>query len=719
MAALGKIRSRGVTLIIIIGLGLFAFIAEEAFRSCNGIKGEANQQVGEVLGKKISVQDYQKLVDDVTNAQKALSGTDNLSEDQLNQLRDGVWQQYVTYAMVENDAKKVGLTVTDDEVNNVLKDGTNPLLQRDIPIPQFYNQQTGRFDYSIVQQFLADYDKAIKANPQMADQIQQSRDLWLYCEQQLRHDLLQQKYSLLVQASVLSNKAEAKLAFKDENEEATIQLASFAYSDIKDNSIKITDEDLKAKYEELKPAFKQLFETRDLKYVAYQIKASAADRNALVKEMNDYQKQLSTAADPEQVIGKSQSQIAYLGVPVSKDAFPQDIANKLDSMAVGTSGVFETKSDNTLNIIKLVAKQELPDSVQYRQIQVGANTVDEARAKADSITKALEGGAKFEDIAKKYGQEGKETWFTGQMYEHSTSMNDDSRKLINALLTGEVNKVQNLAFDEGNVIVQVLDKKGMKEKYTAGVIKKIIDFSKDTRSAAYNKFSEFVTKSTTLDALQKNARKYGYTVLDQNDLQTSAHKIGNVGGSGIKDALKWVWKAKEGEISPLYEAGDNDYMLVIYLNKIHPQGYRSLDDPQVKEIVKREVLKDKKAEQIIAKLKGVNSVKAAQAKGGKVSTVDKITFASPAYVQATGSVEPALSGAVARTAKGKFVSAPVKGNAGVYVFQVINKAMRAGAKYNEQQEMQSCAMQSMQILQGFMNDLTQQAGIVDNRYLFF
>ena len=79
MAALGKIRSRGVTLIIIIGLGLFAFIAEEAFRSCNGIKGEANQQVGEVLGKKISVQDYQKLVDDVTNAQKALSGTDNLS----------------------------------------------------------------------------------------------------------------------------------------------------------------------------------------------------------------------------------------------------------------------------------------------------------------------------------------------------------------------------------------------------------------------------------------------------------------------------------------------------------------------------------------------------------------------------------------------------------------------------------------------------------------
>ena len=62
MAALGKIRSKGVTLIVIIGLALFAFIAEEAFRSCNGIKGEARQQVGEVLGEKINVQDFQKVI---------------------------------------------------------------------------------------------------------------------------------------------------------------------------------------------------------------------------------------------------------------------------------------------------------------------------------------------------------------------------------------------------------------------------------------------------------------------------------------------------------------------------------------------------------------------------------------------------------------------------------------------------------------------------------
>ena len=63
------------------------------------------------------------------------------------------------------------------------------------------------------------------------------------------------------------------------------------------------------------------------------------------------------------------------------------------------------------------------------------------------------------------------------------------------------------------------------------------------------------------------------------------------------------------------------------------------------------------------------------------------------FVQATGSVEPALSGAVAGTAAGKFSKAPVKGNAGVYVFQVVKKSMRAGSKYDETLVMQQLLRQ--------------------------
>lgn len=719
MTALGKIRSKGILLIIIIGLGLFAFIAEEAFRSCNGIKGQNSQQIGEVLGEKIYVQDFQKLLDEYQDAMKLTMRTDNLSEDQLNQLKDQVWQQLVSERVMKEDCKKLGLTVTEDELQNVLNDGTNQLLTQ----TPFVNQQTGRFDVSILKQFIDAYRKAEASNnSQQLDQMRPAYNYWLFVEKNLRTQLLAQKYQSLLANCVLSNKVEAKMAFNEENEEAQIQLASIAYNTIKDADIKVTDEELKAKYEELKPAFRQQQETRDIKMVDVQVKASATDRAQLQKDMAGYQKQLAAAADPTQVVSKSGSMIQYIGLPVSGKAFQQypDIASKIDSMAVGTTGVVENTKDNTYNIVRILSRTELPDSVEFRQIQVGGKTLEAARASADSIQKALAAGGDFQAIAKRYGQDSTTTWFTGAMYEQASTMSQDNRTYIEALLNGAVGSTQNIELTQGNVVIQVLNRKAMKSKAVAAVIKKEIRFSDNTYSKAYNRFSQFVTQSqASLADLQKHATKFGYTVQDLNDFATSSHTVGNVGGSGIRDAIKWIFEAKEGQVSQLFEAGkENDHLLVLCMTKIHPQGYRPWDDAQVKEILKREVIRDKKAEMIMAKLKGVNSIAAAQAKGAKVSTVNQITFAAPAFIQATGAAEPALSGAVAATAQGKFCSAPVKGNAGVYVFQVVKKQMRP-AKYNEEQQIQMCRQRAMQYMGNFMQDLVFGAGVVDNRYLFF
>lgn len=719
MTALGKIRSKGILLIIIIGLGLFAFIAEEAFRSCNGIKGQNSQQIGEVLGEKIYVQDFQKLLDEYQDAMKLTMRTDNLSEDQLNQLKDQVWQQLVSERVMKEDCKKLGLTVTEDELQNVLNDGTNQLLTQ----TPFVNQQTGRFDVSILKQFIDAYRKAEASNnSQQLDQMRPAYNYWLFVEKNLRTQLLAQKYQSLLANCVLSNKVEAKMAFNEENEEAQIQLASIAYNTIKDADIKVTDEELKAKYEELKPAFRQQQETRDVKMVDVQVKASATDRGQLQKDMAGYQKQLAEAADPTQVVSKSGSMIQYIGLPVSGKAFQQypDIASKIDSMAVGTTGVVENTKDNTYNIVRILSRTELPDSVEFRQIQVGGKTLEAARASADSIQKALAAGGDFQAIAKRYGQDSTTTWFTGAMYEQASTMSQDNRAYIEALLNGAVGSTQNVELTQGNVVIQVLNRKAMKSKAVAAVIKKEIRFSDNTYSKAYNRFSQFVTQSqASLADLQKHATKFGYTVQDLNDFATSSHTVGNVGGSGTRDAIKWIFEAKEGQVSQLFEAGkENDHLLVLCMTKIHPQGYRPWDDAQVKEILKREVIRDKKAEMIMAKLKGVNSIAAAQAKGAKVSTVNQITFAAPAFIQATGAAEPALSGAVAATAQGKFCSAPVKGNAGVYVFQVVKKQMRP-AKYNEEQQIQMCRQRAMQYMGNFMQDLVFGAGVVDNRYLFF
>lgn len=713
MAALGKIRKRGMILISIIGLGLFAFIAEEGFRSCEASRNDQRQQVGKVLGEKVNVQDFQKLIDEYTEVIKMQQGVDNLNEMQMNQVKDMVWQTYIQTKVVEDEAKKIGLTVTDAELQNILAEGTNPMLMQ----TPFVNRQTGRFDVNSLKKFIADYKTQQTANPQMAAQYQTLYKYWTFIERTLRQQILAQKYQSLLAGCILSNPVEAKLSYKEENEESSIQLATFAYSTIDDSKIKVQDADLKAKYDELKERFKQNVESRDIKYVTVRVEPSPADRAELQQSFKKYTTDLAAASEPANVVRKSTSLVNYLGIPVAKTAYPNDIADKLDSMAVGqTYGPFETKMDNSMNVVKLISKQLLPDSVQYRQIQVIGKTPAEAQKRADSIYTALNAGAAFETIAKKYNQSGEKVWMTTAQYQNAPSLDADTKTYIGTLNNSGVNELKNIKIGQGNLIVQVVDRRAMINKYTAAVIKKSIDFSKDTYSKAYNKFSSFVSANQTPESIQKNAKSSGYTVQDAKDITTSTHTL--VGINATREAMKWLFDAKEGEISPMYECGNNDQLLLVVLDKIHPKGYRSYDDPQVKEFLKAEVLRDKKAEQLMAKAKDVKNIAAAQAKGAKVDAVNQITFAAPVFVMSVGASEPALSGAVAATAKGKFSSRPVKGNAGVYVFEVTGRTMRPG-KFDAKTEEQKTRQKALQYAGNFMNELILKANIEDNRYLFF
>ena len=710
MAALGTIRKRGVTLIVIIGLGLFAFIAEEAFRSCEATSNEQRQQVGKVLGEKISVQDFQTLVDEYHEVIKRTQGRDNLSEEDLNQVKDQVWNSYVNSIIMKKEAEKLGLTVTDAELQNILKEGTNPILMQ----TPFVNQQTGRFDASQLTKFIADYKQAQKSNPQMAEQYKRIYDYWMFIEKTLRQQTLAQKYQNLLSHCLISNPVSAKMAFNDQNEENEVQLATIAYSTINDSKVTISEADIKAKYEEQKEMYRQYIETRDIKYVDFQVTASPADRKALMASMNEAQKSLQEGADPAQTVRKAQSQVTFTGVPVSSKVMPRDIAAKIDSMAVGqTTAPFETAYDNTLNVVKLISSAQLPDSVEYRLIQVGGETVDQARQRADSIYNALNGGADFEAIAKKYGQEGKAQWFTSAMYESAPTIDADTKKYIEALTQSE--GLKNVEVTQGNIILKVTARKAFTTKYVAAIVKHTIDFSKATYSAAYNKFSQFVSESQTADALVNNAKKYGFKVSERADVANSEHNVAGV--RSTRETMKWIFDAKAGEVSPLYECGDNDHLLVVALSGIHKEGYR--DIASVKDMIKSEVIRDKKYEQIAAKLKGVNSVDAAKAKGAQVTTVSQVTFAAPAFIQATGASEPALSGAIAATKAGQFCPRVIKGNGGAYMFKVVKKAQRGGAKFDAKATEAQLRQQALQAASRFMNELYLKAEVKDNRYLFF
>ena len=712
MAALGQIRKKGAFLVIVIGLALFAFVAEEAFRSCETTRNQSRQQVAEINGKKISVQDFQALVDEYSEVIKMSQGVENISDAQLTAVKDQVWQQLLSDELLKAETDKLGLTVTDQELQNVISEGKNQMLMS----TPFVNQQTGRFDYSSLQKFISEYKKMDRnANPQMTEQYDKIYKYWQFIEKTLRSQLLNEKYQGLLAHCFISNPVAAKQNFNNKNEESTIQLAAFPYSAVAEKDAKVTDEDIKKKYDELKEAFKMPVETRDIKYVSYKVTASPKDVQAIKVELDSVAKDLQASADPTDIVRKAKSSVAYLGVPVTEKAFPADIADTLGSLSAGAFiGPFENKADNTSNIIKVFAKESLPDSIEFRAIQVGAETIETCRTKADSIANALRGGADFEAIAKKYQQTGAKNWMTTSQYEQSPSFDKDTKAYINALNKSAINEIVNIEMTSGNVVVQITDRKAFVDKYDVAVVKRTFDFSPDTYSAAYNKFSQMVSASSDLASLEANAKKYGYTLTPQTNIANSNHEVASL--KQTREALKWVFGAEEGQVSPLYECGNNDNLLVCVLTKVHPEGYAAFED--VKEQLKVMAINDKKAEIIMKKIEGVKDINSAKAKGAQVSDLAQVTFNAPAFVASTGAAEPALSGAVAGTAKGKFSSHPVKGNSGVYLFQVKDKKQN-GAKFDAKAEEKECSQKAMQGAGRYMQELMLNAKIKDNRYLFF
>jgi peptidyl-prolyl cis-trans isomerase D len=282
--------------------------------------------------------------------------------------------------------------------------------------------------------------------------------------------------------------------------------------------------------------------------------------------------------------------------------------------------------------------------------------------------------------------------------------------------TMSVGETKNVDFAQGHIIVQVLDRRSMIEKYDLAIIKHTIDFSKDTYSEAYNKFSQYVSENQTLDDLEKNAAKFGYKVEERRDVSTADHNIAGV--RSTREAMKWVFDAKPGQVSPLYECGNSDHLLVVALAKIHPEGYRDMDD--LKDRLSQEVIRDKKYDVLKQKLAGVNSIAEAEKKGAQVVDVNQVNFKAPVFVQQTGSNEPALSGAVAATESGKFCPRAIKGNGGVYMFQVVKRYLPEDAVKNNLEPMESqLSQRAMQAASRYAQELFDKAKVVDKRYLFF
>lgn len=720
MATIQKIRSYGVVLIAVVGIALFAFIAEELVRAVSSSRNAGRQVIGEVYGESVNYQEFNELYDEYENAVKMGNGGQNLQEAQATQLRDQVWNDYVSQKMIQHDAEALGLSVTDAEVQALINTGASPILRQ----TPFVNQQTGAFDVNMLKQFLTNYQEVSNSPDIPADQkeaMDQLMKYWSFIEKQVRQQALAQKYQSLLTTCILANPVSAKAAFEGRTNESSILLAALPYSTVKDTDVTPSESELKAKYDEMKKQYPDMFEmqqeTRDIKYIQVPITASKADEKALNDELLEYAQSMETPELIANTVRESRSQVSYNGLAVSKRSLPSDIAAQLDTLAPGTlKGPYLNASDNTLNLVKLISKVQQPDSVEFRRIDI-AGTDEQATKTADSILTALNAGAPMDSVAKKYNQAATPQWITSAQVDNS-QLNEENRNFINTLFTQPAGTYQKVSTTGGSIIVKVTDRRNFIEKYNVAVIKRSIDFSEETHNDIWNKFSSFLAANPTLSDIEKNATQSGYTLRENLYTGSGDHYIANT--PGTTEALRWVFdKAKKGDVSDLYECGsNNDQLLVVILTDIHKKGPRDLNDTNLKNILEQEVIKDKKAALLQDKMKEAkNLAQVAQMGGAVQDTVQHITFAAPVFVQKTASSEPALSGAVTAAKQGAFV-ANVRGEGAVYAFQVLNKSKQE-VKFDQKQEEAQLVSTYMHGMNGLMSVLAKKAQIIDNRYKFY
>ena len=711
MATLQTIRSKGPLLVIVIGIALFAFIAGDAWKIFQPHQGR--QDVGEINGEKISAQDYQKLVDEYTEVIKLTNGLASLNENQLASVKDQVWQSYVNNMLIAEQAEKLGLTVTDAEIQSIIDEGTHPMLMN----TPFRNPQTGAFDKDMLKKFLVDYSNLNSSQmpAQYVEYYQTMGNFWNFVEKTLRQSTLAEKYQNLISKSLISNPASAEDAFKARTEQSDLLMAAVPYSSVNDSLVKVSDDEIRNLYNERKEQYKQLAETRNIRYVDVQVLPSDADRKAVLDEVTEYCEQLdNTTSDYAAFIRSTGSNVAYSDIPVNKSVLPSDVVARLDSIGMNeVFGPYYNQADDSYNAFKILAKVNAPDSIQFRQIQVYAETEDKTKTLTDSIYNAINNGGNFEEIAKIYGQTGESTWVSSNTWE-GNQINSENEEFIKALINQPVKEIAKLNIGQASVILQVMNKKSMQNKYKVAVIKRNVEFSNDTYNEAYNKFSQFVAQSNTIEELEKNAEEYGYTVIPRTDFSSAEHYVGGV--PSTKEVIRWIFSAKEGDVSPLYECGNNDHIMVAALDRINPVGYRNINS--VADMLRSEIRRNKKADLIIADMKSCTSIDQAKAVKNAVSdTIKHVTFSAPAYISLTRGSEPVISAVASKTAINA-TSAPVKGNAGVYMVQVLSKDNGKEELDVKSEETTLTNMYSRFATQ-FINDLYQKAEVIDNRYLYF
>lgn len=711
MATLEKIRSKAGLLVLVVGLALFAFIIGDFLNSGSTYFKQSQERIAKVNGQTISIHDYQNLVDEMVEMYKMQTGQTSFPDEYMAQIRQSVFDTMVQDIVLGEATEEVGMEVSSDELFDMVQgENISPLIQQ---MPMFQNQQTGAFDRNALLNFLKVIDDdAIAAAPvEQQDQLIKAKNYWLFWEKNIKRQRLEQKYTTLIVKAVGANKLEAKESFEENAKSADIVYAMQAYATVPDSTIEVSNSELKALYDQRKELFKQK-ETKVVKYLAVDIRPSQEDYKAVETEIESVKNELANSDKVADIVNEN-SEIPYVDAFFTDKSFDNEMKQFATTAEVGAvyGPVF---ANDKYRLFKLVDKTTAPDSVKVSHIMLAGKSEAETAALADSLMGAIKGGADFAELAKQHSvdqaaQNGGELgWFT-----EVTALRGVNEEFKNAIFSTPVNQVAIVKSTYGTHLVKVTEKTANVTKYKMADVDMTVSPSSKTYSAIYNELNAFISKNHDIAKLDTAAKSAGYNVISDVQITPDNQTLGTVKSS--RPVVRWAFQNSNGSISEIFECDDK--FVIAAVEKSAPAGYAPLD--MVAQGLKAELVAKKKGEKIAADLtaKNLSSIEAyAQAMG---SSVDSVKFVSFGTRRISGiGVEPNLNAAVS-LAKVDQVSAPVKGNNGVYVFKVFAENNDA-KQYNEEAEMRAInANNTYRLSYQTIQSLVNKADVEDNRIRFY
>lgn len=700
MATLEKIRSKGLLLLIVVGLALVVFIVGDLVNSGSTYFQENGANVAVINGDKVKIRDYAEKMEQFNDVVKLQYGN-NINDEMMEQIRQMVWESTVTEKVVGDDCAEIGMMVTKNELADMLVgNNISPMMMNN----QMFFNENGQFDVNIVKQFISMLDSEDASQNIPYEQLRLYRNYWRYWEHAIKTSRLQEKYTNLLNAALVVNPLEAKYAYDNAKVSADAVYAMKNYFAIADSTVNVSDAEIKARYNEKKEQFKQK-QSADVKYIAVDIKPSADDFAEVEKWINDLKEEFTTTEEIADVVN-SNSDVQYRGENLVKDQIDADFQEFAFSGKAGEvmGPIFV---DNTYKMARIIENGiNSVDSVNLSNMYLRRETAEATQALADSIMTAVKKGADFAELAKVHslaqnGANGGEIGWVSEM--------GLEKKIATPAFSTPAKGI--FQVKEGNDIilfrVNELGQKVLKAK--VAVLARSVDATSRTQATLYNNLKQFIVDNNTIEKLEAEAANNGYVVMTAKNLDINASAINNV--KKAREAVRWVFENKEGAISDIFEV--ENQIIVVAVDRHNAEGYRSIES--VRPQLLSELRKEKKGDILVAQMANKDMAQLAT-EGFRVDTVRNISFASN-YAGAIGN-EPSLFARVAGAEVEK-ESAPIKGNTGAYIFKVINKEESA-KPYNEKEE-----MVMLETREGYMNQylsieaLKEAANIEDMRYKYY